>query len=100
MQTLRTIITMGSLLALLFVTASSAQNTAWDAPALSVEPADLWEAASRVPATEGADVEVLLDDSRFVYDAQGRATATYHFIYRVTTPAGVRSSSSRPKPAA
>src|SRR6266571_2350709 len=90
----RSAIATASLSVFLFLSASAAQTTPWDAPAFSADPAALLEAASKIPVADRTDVEILLDDSRFVFDAQGRATTTNHLIYRVMTTAGVRNSSS------
>src|SRR5262245_31566458 len=79
---------------LLFLSASTAQNTPWDAPAFSVDPSEMLAGASRIPVPDGTDADVLLNESKFVFDAQGRSTATFHLIYRVSTAAGVRASSS------
>src|SRR5437773_20761 len=83
-----------SLSVFLLVSTSAAQTTPWDAPLFSADPGALLDAASGIPVADDADVEILLYNSRFVFDAQGRVTATNRLIYRVITTAGVRNSST------
>src|SRR6185369_15700298 len=65
----------------------------WDAPAFSVDPVALLRAASKIDAGDGG-VAVLLSETRFSYDAQGRETYTYHLLYRIADPAAHESWSS------
>jgi tetratricopeptide (TPR) repeat protein len=65
----------------------------WDGPAFSVEPAALLRAAALVEAGEGG-VAVLLSETRFTYDDQGRETYTYHLLYRIASPSAHESWSS------
>jgi len=83
------------LLLLLITAAGTAARAAdlWDAPAFSTDPAALLRAASKIDAGDGG-VAVLLSDTRFSYDSQGRETYSYHLLYRIVDPAAHESWSS------
>ncbi len=95
-----------ALLAPVLITASAAQQAglpsapsaaglgvtpieeAWKAPHFSVAPKALYEAASAVEASDGADVTILCDDQQYTFDEQGRIVHVAHFIYKVLTQKG------------
>lgn len=95
-----------ALLAPVLITASAAQQSslpsapsaaglgvtpveeAWKAPHFSVAPKALYEAASAVEASDGADVTILCDDQHYTFDEQGRIVHVAHFIYKVLTQKG------------
>ena len=52
------------------------------APPLGVEPAVLLREVAALPAPAAGDVDVLLEEASFVFDEQGRATATYRLLFR------------------
>ena len=61
----------------------------WLGPAFSAPAAALAEAAGRIPAPPNADLEVLLEEGRHVFAADGSARFAYRQVYRVLTPAGL-----------
>jgi len=63
----------------------------WDAPPFSADPSALAGAAAALPPPPGAEVEVLLEEGTFSYDAKGRETTTSRLVYRVLTPEGAKS---------
>ncbi|HET9864839.1 MAG TPA: DUF3857 domain-containing transglutaminase family protein, partial [Steroidobacteraceae bacterium] len=74
---------------------------AWDAPAFTQPARELLQAATAVKRERPADVVVLLDERRFVFDEQQRLTRTSRLIYRVDSPDGVETwaaSSARWQP--
>src|SRR5205085_10898026 len=79
---------------LLCLSTSAAQTTTWDAPAFSLAAGELLDAASKITPAEQTDFQLLLNEHRFVFDAQGSATYTSHIIYRLLTPAALRNNSS------
>ena len=84
------------LLLLLLIAASGTAARAadlWDAPAFSTDPAALLRAASKIDAGDGG-VAVLLSETRYSYDSQGRETYSYHLLYRIVDPAAHESWSS------
>ena len=54
-------------------------------PPLSADPLALRDAAAALPAPVGADVDVLLEETRLDFDDQGRATTTTRLVYRALT---------------
>jgi hypothetical protein len=63
----------------------------WDAPAFAADPAALAGASAALPTPGGTEVEVLLEEATFSYDAKGRETATSRLVYRVLTPEGAKN---------
>lgn len=63
----------------------------WDAPPFTADPAAIAGAAAALPTPAGAEVEVLLEEGTYSYDAKGRETSTSRLIYRVLTPEGAKS---------
>ncbi len=69
--------------------ASAQQEAApWTAPHFSVPAKDLYQAASSMPAPDGANVTLYNDDEEFSFDEAGRLTHVGHFIYKVLTAKG------------
>jgi len=62
----------------------------WEAPALTADPAAIAGAAAALPTPPGADVEVLLEEGTYSYDAKGRETSTSRLVYRVLTSEGAK----------
>jgi tetratricopeptide (TPR) repeat protein/transglutaminase-like putative cysteine protease len=60
----------------------------WKAPHFSIDPKDLYVAASAVAAPEGADVTLLEDDESYTFDDAGRTTHTVYAVYKVLTQKG------------
>src|SRR5436190_12453491 len=58
----------GVLLGMLAASASGPDDAPWVRGAFVAEPAEMIRAASSLPAVEGADVQVLLDEERIVFD--------------------------------
>jgi len=65
-----------------------AADAPWDGPPFAADPKAIIEAAATVSPGE-ADAVVLLDESQFVFDADGRGTVTRHFVYRVVAASAV-----------
>ena len=63
----------------------------WEKAPLTAEPAAVLRAAHEAPVPEGADIVVLLDEHRYVFDTEGRAELTRRLVYRVLTQAGSQS---------
>lgn len=64
----------------------------WDAPAFSVAPEALLEAAASLPA-EDDDVQVLVEERSYRFDDDGRVSLRHRMIFCVLTPDGVSWSS-------
>src|SRR6478609_9641262 len=81
------------LLCLLFlaIPALLQASEVWDAPAFSLSPAALQQAAASVKADKDAVATVLLHDEHYTYDREGRSVQTYRTIYRVENDEGVSS---------
>ncbi|MGA3344798.1 MAG: DUF3857 domain-containing protein [Terracidiphilus sp.] len=60
----------------------------WKAPHFSVDPKALYEAASAVPAPEGAIATILDDDQSYAFDEDGRSVHVAHFVYKVLNQKG------------
>ena len=61
---------------------------AWKAPHFSIEPKALYQAASAVPAPEGANIVLLEDDESYTFDEAGRIEHVGYFVYKVLTQKG------------
>src|SRR2546425_8446983 len=81
----------GVLLGLVALSSAGPDDAPWSRGAFVAEPAEMVRAASSLPAVEGADVQVLLDDERIVFDEAGRKASTHRLVSRILTPAGVRA---------
>jgi tetratricopeptide (TPR) repeat protein/transglutaminase-like putative cysteine protease len=57
-------------------------------PHFSLDPQALYQAASAVPAPEGAVAAVLEEDESYSFDEQDRLTHTGHYIYKVLNEKG------------
>ncbi|HVG63100.1 MAG TPA: DUF3857 domain-containing protein [Hyalangium sp.] len=62
----------------------------WEAPPFTADPAAIAGAAAALPTPPGADVEVLLEEVSYSYDAKGREMSTSRLVYRVLTPEGAK----------
>ncbi|MBN1209442.1 MAG: DUF3857 domain-containing protein [Myxococcaceae bacterium] len=82
---------MRFVLAVLLASLPALAADPWDAPPFSADPAAIAGAAAALPTPEGAEVEILLEEGTFSYDAQGRETSTSRLVYRVLTPEGAKS---------
>ncbi|BDU71789.1 DUF3857 domain-containing protein [Mesoterricola silvestris] len=60
-------------------------------PALSADPALLLKAASAHKVREGQGILELLEDTRVAFDAQGRRTTHYRYVFRVDHESAIRS---------
>ena len=81
----------GVLLGMLAASAAGPDDAPWVRGAFVAEPAEMIRAASSLPAVEGADVQVLLDEERIVFDEAGRKSSTHRLVSRILTPSGVRA---------
>ncbi|MGA2253261.1 MAG: DUF3857 domain-containing protein [Thermoguttaceae bacterium] len=63
----------------------------WDGPAMAASPAEVLKAAIAKPVADPADLEMLLDDTRYEFDAQGRMCCTTRRVYRCLTEKGFAS---------
>ncbi|HYM62870.1 MAG TPA: DUF3857 domain-containing protein [Thermoanaerobaculia bacterium] len=75
---------------LLSVPASTALADAdpWDGEPLAGDPKAILEAAQKIPSEEAGSV-VLLDEDRYVFDAQGRATITRRLLVKIVNESAV-----------
>src|ERR1700759_2282666 len=60
----------------------------WDGTPLTADPRAVLDAAQKVP-TDDAAVVVLLDEDRYSFDSQGRATTARHLVYRIVNESAV-----------
>lgn len=60
-------------------------NAPWDAAFMTAPPQELLQAVSGRPTPKDADFEVLLHESQYRFDAQGRRTLTERSVYRCVT---------------
>ena len=70
---------------------TAAAGEPWDGPAMAASPAEVLKAATAKPAADHADLEMLLDDTRYEFDAQGRMCRTTRRVYRCLTEEGFAS---------
>jgi Flp pilus assembly protein TadD/transglutaminase-like putative cysteine protease len=61
----------------------------WDGPAFSATPGALLQAAALVKSDKDAVATILLRETRYSYDRDGKSVQTYHTIYRVENEEGV-----------
>lgn len=57
----------------------------WDSQPLQANAEDVARAAAALPAPAGATVDVLLQESTYVFDEHRRCTSTYRLVYRPLT---------------
>jgi len=76
-----------SLAAALHLTLAVAGAAApWSAaPPFQAEPGELARAAASLPAPADSDVDVLLDEVRIAFDAEGRASGAWRLVFRPLT---------------
>jgi transglutaminase-like putative cysteine protease/predicted Zn-dependent protease len=79
-----------ALAALLLASLPALAADPWDAEPFSAEPASLLRAAHALAPPQGTEVDILLEEGSYAYDAEGRETSTYRVLYRVLTPEGAR----------
>ena len=75
-------------LCLFWIPLSARADEPWDKAPFTAPAADILRAANEVKVPEGTDVMVLLDESRYVFDAAGRSTVTRRIVYRVINQEG------------
>ena len=68
---------------------TAAGGEPWDGPAMAAAPAEVLKAATAKPAPEHADLEMLLDETRFEFDAQGKMCCATRRVYRCLTEEGL-----------
>lgn len=61
-----------------------------DAPAFSVGPDAIRQAAANIKPAKDSEVTVLLNEQRFAFDNDGRVVETRHMIYRIENQEGVK----------
>ncbi|MCU1349854.1 MAG: hypothetical protein JWO56_2884, partial [Acidobacteria bacterium] len=66
----------------------AADETPWNGAPFAADPKALLAAAEAVPADD-SDAVVLLDEARYTFDAQGRATSTRRILYRIAADSAV-----------
>lgn len=72
--------------------ATASANPFGDAP-FTGDPAEIVDLMARL-APSDEDVEVLLEDVRYEFDAKGTRTARFRRVFRILTPAGVKGWAS------
>jgi transglutaminase-like putative cysteine protease len=80
-----------ALVTALLVTPHAGAAEVWEVPAFSASARELQQAAAAIKRERPADVVVLLDERRYVFDEQHRVTMTSRMIYRVDSPDGVEN---------
>src|SRR3989442_15857232 len=88
----------GVLLGMLAASAAGPDDAPWGRGAFVAEPAGMIRAASSLPAVEGADVQVLLDEERVVFDEAGGQTAPPRLLSRPLAPPGGAARGKPPAP--
>jgi len=71
----------------------AADEAPWNGAPFAADPKALLAAAEAIPAEE-ADAVVLLDEARYSFDAQGRATSTRRILYRIVADSAVENWST------
>jgi len=74
---------------LILLAAQMEATDVWNAPAFSVDPTALRQAADAVAPGKHSEVTVLLNDMHFGFDDSGKVEETRHLIYRVENQQGV-----------
>jgi hypothetical protein len=80
-----------ALVTALLLTPHAGAAEVWEVPAFSASARELQQAAAAIKRERPADVVVLLDERRYVFDEQHRVTMTSRMIYRVDSPDGVEN---------
>lgn len=62
-----------------------------DRPAMTLPPAELQRAAMGLSVPDGEGVVTMARQASYVFDAQGRATASWHAVVRMVTATGARA---------
>src|SRR2546427_12740047 len=78
----------GVLLGMLAASAAGPDDAPWGRGAFVAEPAEMIRAASSLPAVEGADGQVLLDEERVGFGEAGRKKPTHCPVSLIPTPPG------------
>jgi len=76
-------------LSLLFLATQVSAAEIWNAPAFSVNPATLRQAAEAIKPGKHDGDTVLLNDLYFSFDKTGKESETQHLIYRIENQQGV-----------
>ena len=80
------IASLAATLQLALAAAGAAPDAPWSAEApFQAEPGEVARAAAALDAPADADVDVLLDEVRVVFDAEGRASTTWRLVFRPLT---------------
>ena len=66
----------------------------WQGAAMAAAPADIARAARELATPPGIERQVLLDEQVFRYRSDGAAEQRSHEVYRLLTPASVKSGAS------
>lgn len=74
-----------------FITTQVSASDVWFAPAFTVDPAALREAARSVEAGKHNEATVLLNDVQFAFDETGKLVERRHLIYRIENQEGVQN---------
>ncbi len=92
---MRTAFRLGLLTALSLTFSAAAQTRRpWAEPAFAAAPVALAQEAATVASDEADDAIILLEEGRYLYDADGRSTYTWRMVYRILTPRGAEGWSS------
>jgi len=76
-----------------FFASLHAADQPWNGAPFSADPKALLAAAEAVPAGESAAV-VLLDEMRYMFDAEGHSTRMARLVFRIVDPSAVEGWST------
>lgn len=79
-----------ALLCLALPTFAAEREAPWEGRAFEAPPAAVAKAAAKLPAPEGADIEILLKEGHYTELAPHRWRSTTRHVFRLLTDAGVR----------
>lgn len=82
------------LAAVLAVGADGGAEAPWDRGAFAAAPAEVARYAAEHPAAAGAETELLLEEGRLAFDAEGRLTYRYRLVYRPLSRAAAEAGAS------
>jgi hypothetical protein len=77
------------ILGLFFLATRMSATEVWSAPAFTVDPATLRQAAETVKAGKNNEATLLLNDLHFSFDETGKLAESRHSIYRIENQQGV-----------
>jgi len=78
----------------LLLAAAAAPQEAWERAPFKSEPADLLAACKAVKAEPDVSAVILLNDVRWIFEADGRAEYRSHLLYQLRTQDGVAENSA------